>query len=378
MDRDWITELYYTAMGIYKIPERMGVRFRDEGMFVRNVLARNEAPYVEHPAEEEIYRRIDGGQLLLVRGPKGDGISMAVHAALVKKMLIDRAVVVDPIAAGDCLSDMARLSEVVDAVREAGREPIFYIDVSKPGHYPQRPWNGALYKPTRLEKFERTLDDLMAIFGIGEVTTVVVLSDDLYGTLRDRLKGHVTAEVGYGDARFLRELAQAYSGCGEDVAAEVAEAAAKHDCGRAILTTLASDWLAQRNCDQKAVAEALKAAEEKAKKFFVEYIWHTVLNEDRPYANLHAPLIILRHFEGPVPIEAAEEFLIGLGFEWCKVRNSTAVRWLAERHCGLIEDAIKNAVATAMTKRIDEQPYRALRSAVVDYYKHFKARGYFK
>jgi hypothetical protein len=379
MDKDWITELYYTAMGIYKIPERMGVRFRDESMFVRNVLAKKEAPYVEHPAEEEIYRRIDRGRLLVVRGPKGDGISMAVHAALVKKMLIDRAVVVDPIAAGDCLSDMARLSEVVDAVREAGREPIFYIDVSKPGHYPQRPWReDALYMPTGLEKFERTLDDLMAVFGIREVTTVVVLSDDLYGTLRDRLKEHVTAEVGYGGARFLRELAQTYSGCGEDVAAEVAEAAAKHDCGRAVLTALASDWLAQRNCDRGAVAEALKAAEEKAKKFYVEYIWRTVLNEDRPYANLHAPLILLRHFEGPVPVEAAEEFLIGLGFEWYKVRNSTAVRWLAERHCGLIEDAIKNAVATAMTKRIDEQPYRALRSAIVDYYKHFKARGYFK
>ncbi|MFZ8840527.1 MAG: hypothetical protein ACO2PM_16735, partial [Pyrobaculum sp.] len=115
MNKDWVTELYYTAMGIYKIPERMGVRFRDEFMFVRNVLAREEAPYVEHPAEEEIYRQIDGGQLLVVRGPKGDGISMAVRAALVKKMLIDRAVVVDPIAAGDCLSDMARLSEVVDA-----------------------------------------------------------------------------------------------------------------------------------------------------------------------------------------------------------------------------------------------------------------------
>jgi ankyrin repeat protein len=46
--------------------------------------------------------------------------------------------------------------------------------------------------------------------------------------------------------------------------------------------------------------------------------------------------------------------------------------------CGLIEDAVKNAVETAMTKRIDEQPYRALRSAMADYYKHFKARGHLK
>jgi len=35
-------------------------------------------------------------------------------------------------------------------------------------------------------------------------------------------------------------------------------------------------------------------------------------------------------------------------------------------------------VETAMTERIDEQPYTALRNAMVDYYKHFKARGHLK
>jgi len=62
--------------------------------FVKNVLAREEALYVEHPAEEEVYKRLDG-RLLVLRGPKGDDLSMAALAALTRKMLLDRAVVID-------------------------------------------------------------------------------------------------------------------------------------------------------------------------------------------------------------------------------------------------------------------------------------------
>jgi hypothetical protein len=378
MDKDWITDIYYRMMGIYRIPEHFGIRFKDEGMFVRNVLAREEAFYVEHPAEEEIYKQIDRDRLLVIRGPKGDGLSMTVLAALVRKMLIDRAVVINPIMARDCLSDATRLQEVVDSIREVDREPIFYLDISLPEHYPQKPWREEVwYAPTKLDKFIDTLEDIKAVFGSKEVATVAVLSDDLYETLKYKLGEHATVEVNSDDVYFLRELAQIY-GCEEDVAKEIAEVAAKYDCGRAVLTALAADWLTQRKCNREAVAEAMKAAEEKAKELYIEYIWRVVLNGDRPYANLHAPLILLRHFEGPMSVEAAEEFLVGLGFEWYKVKHSTAIKWLATRHCSLIEGAIRKAVETALAKRIDEQPYNALRSAAGYYYKHFKARGYFK
>ncbi len=80
----------------------------------------------------------------------------------------------------------------------------------------------------------------------------------------------------------------------------------------------------------------------------------------------------------PVSVESAEDFLISLGFEEDKVRDSTAVKWPTTRHCSLVEGAIRKAVETALTKRIDEQPYSALRSAKEYYYKHFKAMGYFK
>ncbi len=377
MDKDWITDLYYIAMGIYKIPEWMGIRFRDEGMFLRNVLAREDAPYVKHSSAEEVYKQIDRGRLLAVRGPKGDGLSVAVVAALVKKILLDRAVAVDVLAARDCLRDVVRLREVVDAVRGAKREPIFYLDLSQPGHYPQKPWaEDVLYIPDKLDRFVKTLEDVEAVLADKDVATVAILSDDLYNALKHELKKHAAVEVNSGDVRFLRELVQAYSGCGEDVSKEVAEAAAKYDCGRAVLAVLASDWLAKQNCSREAVAEALKAAEEKAKELYVKYIWRVVLNGDRPYANLHAPLILLRHFQGPVSTESAEEFLISLGFEKYKVRNSMAVKWLSMRHCSLIEGAVRKAVEMALTKKIKDDLPKALHSALRDYYDHFK--GYLK
>jgi len=372
----WITDVYYIAMGIYRIPEHFGIRFKDEGMIVRNVLTRKESLYVEHPAEEEVYKRLDD-RFVVLRGPKGDGLSMVAFAALTRKILHDHAVVVDAIAARDCLNDVTSLLKVVDSIRDVGREPIFYLDLSRPGYYPQKPWEGVGYSPAEFKKFVDALENIEYVSRNKSVTTIAVISDDLYGILK-RLKEHVAVEVNSNDTRFLGELAQVYSGCGEDVAAEIAKTiVAKHDCGRAVLATLAADWLARRSC-RGTVAEALQAAEDKAVELFIDYIWHTVLNGDRPYANLHAPLFLLRHFEGPVPAESAKEFLISLEFEKYKIRNSMAVKWLAMHHCNLIESAIRKAVETALTKRIDKQPYSALRSAAVDYHKHFKARGYFK
>jgi hypothetical protein len=55
-----------------------------------------------------------------------------------------------------------------------------------------------------------------------KVAGVVVLSDDLYALVRDRLGAHVAVEVSSGDVHFLQRLVESYSGCPGEVAAEVA------------------------------------------------------------------------------------------------------------------------------------------------------------
>jgi hypothetical protein len=269
------------------------------------------------------------------------------------------------------------LRRLVDFVRKWEGEPIVYLDLSRPGQYTWKPWEVPWYRPNGLNNFAYALEVAQDVALDENVAVVAVLSDDLYEVLKHELKSHTTVEVNSGDVKFLRELVQAYSGCGEDASAQVAEAVAKHDCGRAVLATLAADWLSRHGCQN--AEEALKAAEEKAKEFIADYIWYAVLNDRGEYANLHAPLILLRYFEGPMSVEAAEEFLISLGAEKYKVRGSLAARWIATRHCGLIEETIKNEVETVLSgTKVKKYLHYELTSAYVNYYEHFKARGHLK
>jgi len=81
--------------GVYHVPEQLGVYFGDGEIYVGNVLARERAVYVEHPAEETLAEKLSLRQLVVVRGPKGEGKSVLTKAALAKKIIGDRAVVVE-------------------------------------------------------------------------------------------------------------------------------------------------------------------------------------------------------------------------------------------------------------------------------------------
>jgi hypothetical protein len=81
--------------GVYHVPEQLGVYFGDGEIYVGNVLARERAVYVEHPAEEVLAEKLSQRQLVVVRGPKGEGKSVLTKAALAKKIVGDRAVVVE-------------------------------------------------------------------------------------------------------------------------------------------------------------------------------------------------------------------------------------------------------------------------------------------
>ncbi len=365
MGKCWTKEDVYYLLGVYHTPEKMDVIFDGSKTFVEWALARKMAPYVRSAAEEEVYGRLAEGQTLVVRGPKGDGLSMATSVALARRMLSNRAVVVDVLLRNGA----AELRCIVNSIRELGMKPILYLDISRVWQYPLNPWMEIdIYMPEGLSKLAAALEAAAAVSEDGEVATVVVLSDDLYEVLRDKLGRHVAVEVSGGDADFLKKLVQAYSSCGEDVAAEVAEAVAKYDCGRAVLATLVADLLLRYGCDRRIVAWALKTAEDRTRKFVIDYVWYAVLNGN-------VPLILLRHFEGPMSVESAENFLISLGFPEHKVRGSLATRWIAAQHCRLIDDTIRMAVEMKWGKH---KFYYTLHSAWLDYREHFKARGYLR
>jgi len=369
MGKRWTKEDVYYLFGVYH--KDIGL----ENGIISKTLAKRGAPYVENPAEEEIYRRLDGGQRrVVVRGPKGDGISVAATAALAKQITYKNAVVVDVLLRKGFSDSAVELRQIVDLIEELKRKPILYLDISRQWQYPLDPWSTlSEYMPHSLDRFIDALEDAEAVLEDREATTVIVLSSDLYNVLRYKLKKHVVVEVNGGNVDFIGKLAQAYGGCGEDTAYEVAEAVVKgYDCGRAVLAVLTADLLSRHSCDRKAVAEALKVAEHRAKRFIADYIWY-LFNGDRLYADIHAPLILLKRFKGPMQTEAAEEFLINLGFPRTCITRSLAVKWIAQQNCNLIDEAIKDI---ADLRNLKGGLYDVMRRTRQKYYEHFKVWGY--
>jgi tetratricopeptide (TPR) repeat protein len=256
-------------------------------------------------------------------------------------------------------ADEAKLKQVIDEIRGAGREPFLYFDPSQPGHYPQRPWEGARHRPrTGLEE----LALLEAVARDKEVAGVVVLSDDLYALVRDKLGAHVAVEVRSDDIIFLQRLVESYSGCAGEAATEVAKEVGKYGDNRALTAALAGDWLKRESCRREAVAEALRRAQGRAVDFALDYIWYAVLGGDRKKANVYAPLIVLRGLEGPIPVKLAERILVNLGKSSDEVRGSEVVRWFARRHHSTLKEAIKKAALSPVNReKIEpEELYQAL------------------
>jgi len=353
--------------GIYHIPEHLGVYFSDGEIYVENVLARDRAAYVEHPAEEALAEELSRRQLVVVRGPKGEGKSVLMMVALAKKIVADRAVVVEVRSDWrNGMDYMNWLADVVDELREAKREPILYFDASKPGHYPQRPWEEDIwYMPPSMEKLE-LLEVMRHVVRDSEATGVAVLSDDLYALVRDKLGAHTAVEVRSDDAHFLQRLVESYGGCPGEAAAEVAKEVGKRGDNRALMAALAGDWLRGQGCRREAAAEALRRAEGRAVDFALDYIWYTVLKRDRVRANIHAPLIVLRGLYGPISPELADEILTTyLGKEHA---DNDVVRWLAMRHSDTLERALEKAARSAVERRKlePEELYNAMLDGVED------------
>ncbi len=344
--------------GVYHVPEQLGVYFGDGEIYVGNVLARDRAVYVKHPAEETLAEKLSQRQLVVVRGPKGEGKSVLTKVALAKKIVGDRAVVVEVTRE----TNEARLMRAIDAIRGTGREPILYFDPSQTEHYLQVSWEEAQHKPHIGVKELALLKTVGMVASYKKVAGVVVLSDDLYALAKDRLGAHVAVEVRSGDIIFLQRLVESYSGCPGEKAAEVAKEVGKYGDNRALAAALAGDWLKREGCRREAVAEALRRAQGRAVDFALDYIWYAVLGGDRKKANVYAPLIVLRGLYEPIPVKLAEEILIDLGKSSDEVRGSEVVRWLARRHHSTLEEAIKRAALSPVNReKIEpEELYQAL------------------
>jgi hypothetical protein len=353
------------GLGLHFTPESLGVLFDEEGILLRNVLAREGARYVPHPCEEELreaFEKVRGGGVVVVRGRKGEGKSSLAKAFLAKLMAREPTAVIDMLDAGGDARDVGALKNVIDRVRDANRNPVLFYDPSKAEHYPTGSlWSAerSQYKPQKgaLAEAAAVISDLATLVVEKRVPAIVVLSDDLYELVKEQLRKIEAVDVEVSlenEEGFLEELVEVYSAagggtcCGKDAVRKVARAVATFEDNRAVAAVLAADWL-KRRCEPEAVVEALQKARKKVEGFVIDYIWRAVLKEDRALANTLAPLLILAGIYGSIPRKLGEELLIALGVDRNVVSGNEAVKWLSQPLHTTVWSALRNFIFSVIS-----------------------------
>ena len=312
----------------------------------------------------EVLRRLEGGFVVL-EGSKGIGKStLAAYTAWLALLngQVDAILSVSKLDRGEA-------SGLENLVGGAGKRFLVLYDPS-PLHAYYEP--GAYAHEVR-EAFERssvgsflveeTLRGLLKLRGVGRVSVLVVLPDDIYRSVIERnpeLKGELeryTLRVDLRDPLFLEEVIKAYSGCTGSFK-ELAESIAKFEDGYMLVAKYAGLTLREKGYSVEDVQTAIDEAKGKPKLFLAYYLWSVLLKGSGDLAIMAAAPLILHSLFGPIPegvtylVKAAleggrwrlpdPERLKGVKLGSLKVDElKPLARWLSVWHEDLVEEMLK-------------------------------------
>jgi len=322
------------------------------------------AEYIHTPVEDELLSKLleasrSGGGLIILRGEKGVGKSIAAAVALWRilkqgvlivedrqRMKTYRPVIVRLSVISKELLDDLRLF-ISNAKDNRGFFPVFYLDPSKAGAYTRE-----IYNPEGFaQSLRSTVEALREVSG--DAVVLMVLSNDQYRYVKDLLKEVSTIEIDADrvveerKVEFLSDIIEKYSGCLDEVPLALAEIIAREFRDNYVLVAvLTANILKVGKCKAEDIKKVIWDAKGQVHKFILDYIWKGLLEEDEDVARDHAPLIVARGLLGLYPRKWGEVIVRAFGGK----PKSNIVKWFTQPLHGTILEAIKK-IAKSAAKR---------------------------
>ncbi|PLJ77124.1 hypothetical protein [Infirmifilum sp. SLHALR2] len=260
--------------------------------------------FMEHAGK--LLEALERGELVVVTGPRGVGKSVLTRYALARLLQsghwrVYRAKTLDEESAAEMADSLARVADNSPwrlAVLYDPSAPLFY----EPGYeLPPPPGVGpTVWALARLHRVQG-----------GRVPVVVVLPDDLYEQVKDRLKGAYVLRVDLRQEDFLTDIVRAYSGevCSEEVYERIAREVTRYEGDYTLVARYAGEWLSEAGeCNEKAVREALEAGVWSAEAFIALFIYKAVFRGKLAIFQKMAVPFIARAKLGPLPLKWLERF----------------------------------------------------------------------
>jgi len=293
--------------GVYKKPRDLGFDLERGTFKVGNNEYRlvTSGRFMEHAGK--LLEALECGELVVVTGPRGVGKSVLARYALAKLLETGhwRVYEVETL-------DERSAAEVTESLHEATKSS---------------PWRLAvLYDPSAPLYYEPGYElSLSPGVGLtvwmlarlhrgqgGRISVVVVLPDDLYERVKDRLERAYVLEVNLKQENFLAGIVRDYSrgACGEEVYESIArEVVARYEGGYTLGARYAGEWLREAGrCDEKAVRDALEAGAGSAEAFIINFIYRYVLRGNLDLFQKIAIPFVARAELGPLPPKWLERF----------------------------------------------------------------------
>ncbi|MGC9105426.1 MAG: hypothetical protein ACP5HQ_03250 [Thermoprotei archaeon] len=342
---------------------------------------------------KKVREAVDGGKILIVRGPHGVGKSTFINY-LMAKMLKEGEI--------KGIIDLAALNEgqIHSTIEEAigfkryvllyDPSTLLFYEVGGLGRPKQEVARAIVSKVEKIFNLMTSGKDGVTY----SVPTIIVIPDDVYNVLREDARKRVeSVEFNVSDMDFLKEIIRSYSGCmfDENTLSNLVSEVLKFKEGYTLIARLVGENLKEKGCNVSRIEELLRESRGRADLFLVWWINdYLKIKEDNEIntqrVEAFSEILAIReplkdavksgmYVMPPYFVNRLARWSNGLNLGGKKENWGEEAHWLALKHEDLLEDAISLIVRAVRGEEIKDKQLREVLSVWMDQEKRVRVNS---